>query len=179
MCASLFWPYLILVTAQRPLQAPDDAGFYANQAAQFAQFAPRKFARKGLTKCRDRHGQARPIICVPFLAVMSSLCVSISLFVSHSLFFLYRHRLWPVHKRADRLLGAHFGGPKKRFKNGQGSFPPFLGGILSCNLFTISWAGALLQKYGRNLATFKCSDSLGHLCRLHKGVNPTNEGGQK
>ena len=44
--------------------------------------------RTGLTKCRDRLGQARPIICVPFKAITSSLCVFISLFVSPSLFFI-------------------------------------------------------------------------------------------
>ena len=44
--------------------------------------------RQGLTKCRDRHGRAWPIICVPFWAITSSLCVSISIFVSPSLFFL-------------------------------------------------------------------------------------------
>ncbi len=33
-----------------------------------------------LPKHRDRHGQARPIICVPFWAITSSLCVSISFF---------------------------------------------------------------------------------------------------
>ena len=44
--------------------------------------------RQGLTKCRDRHGQARPIICVPFWAITRSLCVSMSIFVSPSLFCL-------------------------------------------------------------------------------------------
>ena len=32
---------------------------------------------KGVTKCRDRHRQAQPIICVPFWAITRSHCVSI------------------------------------------------------------------------------------------------------
>ena len=65
--------------------------------------------RQRLTKCRDRDRRARPIICVPFWAIMSSLSVSLSLFLSLPPFFLYRHRLRPVHKRVDRLERPHFG----------------------------------------------------------------------
>ncbi len=45
--------------------------------------------RKGVTKCRDRHRRARPIICVSFWAVMSSLCVAISLFIPFPYFLPY------------------------------------------------------------------------------------------
>ncbi len=47
--------------------------------------------RQGLIKCRDRHRRARPIICGPFWAVMSSLCVAISLFLSLPPFLPCRH----------------------------------------------------------------------------------------
>ncbi len=61
--------------------------------------------RQGLTKCRDRHRRARPIICVTFWAAISSLCVAISLFVSPFLFFLNRHQLAqvPCHMKFAKL----------------------------------------------------------------------------
>ncbi len=109
MCARL-WPYLTTRWAlpAPPSNAPRVAQKGGNRSSYFAQFAQRKL-RQRLTKCRDRHRRARPIICVPFWAVMSSFCVSISLFLSLPPFLLYRHRLWPVHKRADQVQGAHFG----------------------------------------------------------------------
>ncbi len=78
---------------------------------QILQNAPLRqpHLRQGLTKCRDRHRQARPIISAPFWAITSSFCDSISLFLSLPPFFHYRHRLRPVHKRADRLERPHFG----------------------------------------------------------------------
>ncbi len=89
--------------------------------------------RKGLTKCRDGHEQARPMICVSFWAIPGSLCVSISLFVSHSLFFLYRHRLGPVHKRADRLERPFFLAPKNTQK--MKKKPSLFGFFLFCLCF--------------------------------------------
>ncbi len=44
---------------------------------------------KQSTRCRDLHRQARPIICVPFWAITSSLCLSISLFLSPPLSLPY------------------------------------------------------------------------------------------
>ncbi len=45
--------------------------------------------RPGLTKCRNRHKRAWPIICASFWAITSSLCVSISLFcLSLSLYLI-------------------------------------------------------------------------------------------
>ena len=81
--------------------------------------------RQRLTKCRDRHRRARPIICVPFWAVMSSFCASISLFLSLPPFLLYRHRLRPVHKRADQVQGAHFGLKKSCQKMTKNNFYGF------------------------------------------------------
>ncbi len=88
MCARL-WPYLTLDVAtlhrRAPLQAPLEPPVIDPLDLRNLRNVN---LRKGLTKCRDRHGQARPIICVPFQAITSSLCVSISLLVSPSLFFL-------------------------------------------------------------------------------------------
>ncbi len=83
--------------------------------------------RHGFAKYRDRHRRARPIICVPFWAVTSSLCVSISLFLSLPPFFLYRHRLRPVHKRADQVEDAHFDCPKYHPKWPRLFYTYFLG----------------------------------------------------
>ncbi len=127
MCARLFWPYLTLgVTALRrnaPLQPPEWEAIYTLDLRNLRHIK----LRKGLTKCRDRRGQARPIICVLFWAITGSLCLPLSLFVSHSLFFLYRHQLWPVHKRGDQVQGAHFGCPKRGSKMAQAYFFSFFG----------------------------------------------------
>ena len=105
MCARL-WPYLTQCGAATHCATPllkqkeiDPLDLHNLRSVKLPQ---------GLTESRDRHGQARPIICVPFWALMSSLCVTISLFLPLPPFLLYRHRLWPVQKRADRFQGAHF-----------------------------------------------------------------------
>ncbi len=117
-----------------------------------------------LPRCRDRHRQAQPIICVTFWAVTSSLWVPISLFLSLPPFLLYRHRLWPVHKRADRLQDAHFGRPKRGSKMAQTLFFSFFW-VEYCCLFTILCAGAYFAYvWAQSPNLFKCSDSLGHLC---------------
>ncbi len=104
--------------------------------------------RKGLTKCRHRHGQARPIICVPFRAITSSLCVSISLFPSFPPFLRYGHRLRPVHKRADRLRGAHFGRPKKGSKMPQAYFFLFFLWVFCLVVYLLFHGPAQYRKKG-------------------------------
>ena len=86
MCARLLWPYLTTDVAvlcrYSQLQSPKpvrEGSFYLRHFGAIQ-------THDRLTIARNRHRQARPIICVPFWAITSSLCVSISLFV-YPLFF--------------------------------------------------------------------------------------------
>ncbi len=69
--------------------------------------------RQGLIECRDRHRRAWPIICAPFWATTSSLCVSISLFLAFPLSLPYNGTDFGQYISARIVWRGLILGPKK------------------------------------------------------------------
>ncbi len=105
---------------QAPLQASDERRVLCQPGLRKLRNLRHVNFCKTLTKCRDRHGQARPIICVGFWAITSSLCVSISL-LSLPLFFSYNGTDFCQYISARIVWRGLILGSKKLPKNDKNS----------------------------------------------------------
>ena len=105
---------------QAPLQASDERRVLCQPGLRKLRNLRHVNFCKTLTKCRDRHGQARPIICVVFWAITSSLCVSISL-LSLPLFFSYNGTDFGQYISARIVWRGLILGSKKLPKNDKNS----------------------------------------------------------
>ncbi len=117
--------------------------------------------RQGLSRCRDRHRRAWPIICAPFWAITSSLCVAISLFLAlpHSL--PYNRTDFGQYKSTQIVWRGLFWAQKKCPKNKKLTFLGFFLFFLCLRIFSLLWFGDRIQIKGM-AANLKMSKSLWH-----------------